>query len=497
MTMIDLTLLERLSVWLPCVNIVVSLAMTISLMYVAGCFDKISKSVSYTGKALPNAAKSMRFAALAETGELINVLETYSNWPFLPFLCAAVEIIGLLGFTVFAIKIVLIIPDILEGEKQRKAEERQRKLIEAKERETQAMLRKSEATFRAFCNAPYICLIRSKRNGIVYINPTFESLFSTQLDRIRNCRYAMLFPSTKAEELEANDIRVFRTGIPTQTVERWETSEGERDWQVYRFIVDPDEDNENERRIGVVAFDISAQTQLARDLERSNQELEQFGYSVSHDLQQPLRSISSFTQYLRQDLEQRGILDEERLDYIRRIQRASTRMKDLIDDLLTYSRVGRMGDLNQRINLNLLMAAVIENLQAKIDETGAVIEIDELPTVNGDDSQLLQLFQNLVSNGIKYMPRDRIPNIRIKLNRKDKFWIICVQDNGIGIAPEYTESIFQVFKRLHTSDEYEGSGMGLAICKKIVTHHKGKIWLKSEPGKGSIFCFTLPVQEGT
>jgi len=225
-------------------------------------------------------------------------------------------------------------------------------------------------------------------------------------------------------------------------------------------------------------------------LERSNQELEQFAYVASHDLQEPLRSIAGFLQLL----ERRSgpALDNEGKEFIDRAVNAAQRMKTLISDLLQFSRVGTRGRDPEPVNSAGCVENALRSLQNSIETTGAEIVIkDHLPTVLADESQLTQLFQNLIGNAIKFHGEAQ-PRVRIEAVPEDGRWKFSVSDNGVGIKEEYFERVFQVFQRLHGREAYEGTGIGLAIAKKIVERHGGRIWIVSEPGKGATFNFTLP-----
>ena len=225
------------------------------------------------------------------------------------------------------------------------------------------------------------------------------------------------------------------------------------------------------------------------ELARSNRELEQFAYVASHDLQEPLRMIASYTQLIADRY--RGKLDDKADRYIHYAVDGATRMQALIDDLLTFSRVGRQGLALQNSDCNEAIEIACKNLENAIRETGAQVEHDRLPVIVADGRLLVQLFQNLISNSIKFRGTEA-PHIQISAEKQKREWIFAVTDNGIGIAPEHAQSIFGIFKRLHTHDEYPGSGIGLSICKKIVEHHGGRIWVESAPGRGATFMFVLP-----
>jgi PAS domain S-box-containing protein len=226
----------------------------------------------------------------------------------------------------------------------------------------------------------------------------------------------------------------------------------------------------------------------AKELERSNAELEQFAYVASHDLQEPLRMVASYCQLLQRRY--KGKLDQDADEFIGYAVEGAGRMQRMINDLLTYSRVGRRAAM-ARLPLAEAVAGAVANLQAAIADTGATVEAGELPVIVGDKLLLTQLLQNLVGNALKFRGEEPV-RVRVEATREEAFWRIAVSDNGIGIAPEYQHKIFLIFQRLHDRGKYPGTGIGLAICKKVVEHHGGRIWVESEPGQGSRFCFTLP-----
>ncbi len=229
---------------------------------------------------------------------------------------------------------------------------------------------------------------------------------------------------------------------------------------------------------------------LVGELERSNRELEQFAYVASHDLQEPLRMVSSFMQLLERRFEHQ--LDDKARQYISYAQDGSQRMSQLIHDLLMFSRVRRGTWEPAPVDLNELFSQIADNCRTTIEETGAVITCEKLPVVQGEPSQLCQLLQNLLVNAVKFRKQDVIPEVHVSATRQGKHWLLAVRDNGIGIAPEQHERIFLIFQRLHSRQKYNGTGIGLAVCQRIVDFHGGRIWVESEPGKGSTFLFNLP-----
>lgn len=229
---------------------------------------------------------------------------------------------------------------------------------------------------------------------------------------------------------------------------------------------------------------------LTDDLKRSNQELEQFAYVASHDLQEPLRAVTSYTQLLAQRYQ--GNLDAKADKYINYIVDGATRMQQLINDLLAYSRVGTKGKEFQPTNCDAAIKQALTNLQMAIAEKNATITYESLPTLLADEGQLVQLFQNLIGNAIKFC-REDIPLVQISIQQRETEWLFGIHDNGIGIEPDYAERIFIIFQRLHSRREYSGTGIGLAICKRIVERHGGRIWVDSQLGQGATFYFTIPI----
>ena len=234
---------------------------------------------------------------------------------------------------------------------------------------------------------------------------------------------------------------------------------------------------------------------LIGELKRSNEELQQFAYIASHDLQEPLRTISSFTQLLSRRY--KGQLDKDADEFIEFIVDGTNRMQAMIKDLLQYSRVQTRGEEFKPTDVQNALNQALFNLKVTIEENNAEITHDKLPTVTADEKQLVQLFQNLIANAIKFKKPDKPPKIHISSRKDDENmeYILGVSDNGIGMEQQYAGRIFELFQRLHTRDEYKGTGIGLAVAKKIVERHGGRIWVESELGKGSTFYFTLPIKE--
>jgi light-regulated signal transduction histidine kinase (bacteriophytochrome) len=228
----------------------------------------------------------------------------------------------------------------------------------------------------------------------------------------------------------------------------------------------------------------------AEELTRSNEELQRFAYVASHDLQEPLRTVTNYVQLLARRY--KGKLDPDADKFINFAVDGATRMYALINDLLTYSRLATQGQPFELTDCAMVMDRVLDNLKLAIEETKADISVDNLPVLMIDGVQMIQLLQNLIENAIKFHRQNVPPKIHVHAEMDKDEWLFSVQDNGIGIEPQYFEQIFVVFRRLHNRDKYEGTGIGLAICKRIVERHGGHIWIESEPGKGSTFFFTIP-----
>ncbi|MEO8430841.1 MAG: ATP-binding protein [Acidobacteriota bacterium] len=245
---------------------------------------------------------------------------------------------------------------------------------------------------------------------------------------------------------------------------------------------------ELEHEVGVRAKAEADLAVQAEELSRSNTDLQQFAYVASHDLQEPLRMVASYLQLLSRRY--KGRLDSNADEFIDFAVDGARRMQALIQDLLAYSRVGTHAKTFELLDANLVFARVVENLKVAIEETGARVSHDPLPRMLGDPTQLIQLLQNLIGNAVKFHGA-RIPEVRVSAATTPDGWEFTVRDNGIGIEPQYAERIFVIFQRLHTREQYGGTGIGLAVCKKIVERHGGRIWLESVPGEGTTFHFTI------
>lgn len=252
--------------------------------------------------------------------------------------------------------------------------------------------------------------------------------------------------------------------------------------------------------IGRMAFfvDVTERRQIKKklkrtvaDLKRSNTDLQQFAYVASHDLQEPLRMVANYTQLLEKRYKDK--LDTDAKEFIHFAVDGAFRMQRLINDLLSYSLVSTRQKPVKSTDCNAVLGKVVANLSVTIEQNNVIITNDDLPTVMADASQMQGVFNNLVGNAIKFRS-EHAPRVHISAKQDRNKWLFSVQDNGLGIDPQYKDKIFLIFQRLHSKEEYPGTGIGLAICKRIVEHHGGKIWFDSDVGKGSTFYFTLPVK---
>ncbi len=236
----------------------------------------------------------------------------------------------------------------------------------------------------------------------------------------------------------------------------------------------------------------NAEQELAKKVEelaRSNAELEQLAFVAAHDLQEPLRMVAAYTRLLSEKY--RGRLDADADRYIAYANEGALRLQTLVCDLLSYSRLSRAEPARHEVDANLALAEALQNLRQAVDESGAEVHAAKLPVVAAHRPQLTQVFQNLIGNAIKFR-REEKPVVSIEAEQVGHGWLFSVSDNGIGIAPEHAESVFAVFHRLHTREEYPGNGIGLAICRRVVERFGGRMWLESRLGEGSTFKFTLP-----
>jgi PAS domain S-box-containing protein len=356
-------------------------------------------------------------------------------------------------------------------------------------------LREKEQRYRTLAeSSPDAIFILDRDERMIYGNQTSAQWLSRPVAELVGQRPADLFPAETARHQSEALQRVLVTGEAERQEEPIPFPGGVR-WMEFRLLPLPSPNGAIESVMGV-SRDITEPKQAEEklkqtlaELERSNQELEQFAYVASHDLQEPLRMVSSYTQLLARRYQ--GQLDADANEFIAFAVDGANRMQRLINDLLTYSRVGTHGKGFQPTDCMAVLDQALANLKAAIEQSGAVVTHDPLPTVMADNLQLVQLFQNLIGNAIKFHGEEP-PHVHVSAEQKGKEWVFSVRDNGIGIDPRYAERIFILFQRLHTREEYPGTGIGLAICKKIAERHGGRIWVESQPGIGSTFYFTIP-----
>jgi PAS domain S-box-containing protein len=256
----------------------------------------------------------------------------------------------------------------------------------------------------------------------------------------------------------------------------------------FEFVGSKLEDTSGDPILAGIGRDVTNRIEREQRLEQSNERLEQFAYAASHDLQEPLRMVSSYLRLIEGRADEE--LTEETEEFLRFAVDGADRMREMIDGLLVYSRIETQGGPLESVDLDGVVEAVRDDLEVQITESGAEVGIEELPTVMGDERQLRQVFQNLLSNAIEYSGDDP-PRVQISAERNSSMWEISVRDEGIGIDPDEQARIFDVFQRLQSQNDHQGSGIGLALCERIVERHGGEIWVESEPGEGATFSFTL------
>jgi PAS domain S-box-containing protein len=352
------------------------------------------------------------------------------------------------------------------------------------------------ALLAAIVQSSHDAIISKDKNGIIISwNPAAEELYGYPAEEAIGRHISLIVPpELRAGELE-NIMAHLRTSAATQRVETERiTRTGERIEVEVRISAIR---NSKGELLGAssIAHDIGARKRVEREfarwrdqLARSNAELERFAYVASHDLQEPLRMVASYVQLIAQRY--KGRLDADADEFIAYAVDGANRMKTMIVDLLKYSRAGE-GDAFETIDAGVALDQALANLQLAIAETGATVTRGPMPMVRGIAPQIAELFQNLVGNALKFHG-DQPPHIHISADRTGSAWEFAVGDNGIGIAPEYKDKIFEIFRRLHSREKYPGTGIGLTVCRKIVLHHGGRIGVDSEVGAGATFRFTLP-----
>lgn len=348
-------------------------------------------------------------------------------------------------------------------------------------------LRDSEKRMRRITDNMTDIVAQIDKNCVfTYLSPSIYNMIGSKAEDIIGKTFYSLINPDDIMSLEKGFARVMN-GEKNRMECRIMTKSGEMLW--IETLANPILSPEGELQdIILTCRDINQRKKAEEELARSNAELQQFAYIASHDLQEPLRMVASYVQLLQRRY--KGKLDADADTYIQYAVDGATRMKNLINDLLTYSRVGTHGKPLDRLPLRETMDRVLNNLTVIIEERQAEVTYGELPVIMGDPTQMDQLFQNIINNAIKFC--QDTPKIHIEaIPEENNIWRISIKDNGIGIEPQYAERIFVMFQRLHTQQEYSGTGIGLAVCKKIVERHGGRIWIESEKGIGTTFFFTL------
>jgi PAS domain S-box-containing protein len=374
-------------------------------------------------------------------------------------------------------------------------------------KQTEAALRESEQRLQAMLdNSTAVIFMKDNQGRYVIINRSYETLFHLDRDQVKGKTDQDIFPKEIADAFQANDREVLTTGVAIEKEEIAPQDDGLHTYLSLKFplfdatgsvyavcgiATDISERKriENERKQTEIELQFQKQ-----DLARSNAELQQFAYVASHDLQEPLRMVTSYLELLKRRYA--GQLDEKADQFIGFAVDGAARMQTLINDLLAYSRVGTHDQPLEPADCQRTLDNVLRNLQMTIADSQARITHDPLPQVQVDPTQLAQLFQNLISNGIKFRQPGVSPHIHIGCRPHGSKWLFSIQDNGIGIDPQYVDRIFLIFQRLHSRTEYPGTGIGLAVCKKIVERYGGNLWVESKPGQGSTFYFTIPQSGG-
>ncbi|MGE5847177.1 MAG: ATP-binding protein, partial [Ignavibacteria bacterium] len=334
-------------------------------------------------------------------------------------------------------------------------------------------------------------------NGVIqYVNPKFTEVSGYAYNEAIGKNPRILKSGKTPEHIYVNLWKMISTGNEWKGELFNKKKNGELFWEYISISPIKNESGAITHYVAVKE-DITEQKQTARNLEealievkRSNKDLEQFAYTASHDLQEPIRMIKSYAQLL--EMQNKEDFSKDGQEFINYITEGASRMQQLINDLLKYSRVSTTGKSFEEVDCNVVLKDVLEDLKFLILEENAVLEIGNMPIVKGDRTQLRQLFQNLIQNAIKFKC-EKNPEIKIRSEIKDKYWLFSIKDNGIGIDPKFHERIFTIFQRLHSREKYQGTGVGLAICKKIIERHGGQIFVESELNKGAVFYFTIPM----
>jgi PAS domain S-box-containing protein len=360
--------------------------------------------------------------------------------------------------------------------------------------------RQAEEKFQlVFEASPTGLLMMSREGSILLLNAQIEHLFGYQRDELLGRSIEVLVPARFRGQHPAHRLAFFMAPTARAMGTGRDLYGLRKDGSEFAVEIglNPVETDQGMAVMATV-IDITArkrsETTLAQqrdELERSNKDLEQFAYVASHDLQEPLRAVAGCVQLLKKRYH--GQLDERAHEYIGHAVDGAKRMQSLIDDLLTFARIRRAENTSHAVSCADALSVALKNLSVSIQESGAQVTWDALPIVSGEAGQITMLLQNLIANAVKFRKPTEIPHIHIGVSRDARRATFSVSDNGIGISQEHFERIFGVFQRLHTRSEYPGTGIGLAVCKRIVEHQGGRIWVESKPGEGATFRFVLPL----
>jgi PAS domain S-box-containing protein len=357
-----------------------------------------------------------------------------------------------------------------------------------------------DVQFRSIIDSAIDAIVTIDEQGIIVAaDPILEKIFGYRVDELLGRNVSMLVPSPHRERHDQYLARYIATLHDSDDeVLQLEVTGQRKDGSILNLELSISTLMADDRRFfTAILRDISEREtvtelleQYSRELQHSNEELEQYAYVISHDLKEPLRMVTSFTTLLEEEL--RGSLTEDARKYMMFVIDGAERMRTMIDDLLRYSLVGRGENDMETVDLGEIVSKALHDLSLLIKEADAEIEVDDLPVIQGAPSLLVRLFQNLIGNALKFRG-ERRPVIHIGAEQDDGSWRLFVRDIGIGIESQHLERIFQVFQRLHPRDVYEGSGIGLAVCRKIVELHGGQLWVESVKDEGSTFWFTFPL----